>query len=540
MPRLPAPEDYGTSIPRPTRGFVDLPNVQPDLYTGKVMAGIGVMMEQEAEKIDDALAQDALNQLQDQQLDLTYGDNGFTKLQGTQVTDRPVVQEYSDKMRITTEGLAAKINSPRVKQKFQLAAADVTRGFKQKLAFHTTAQVEKIKEQAFFGGAATAQRMAGEGDLDGAVKHMAPLLAAAVAEKGLTGDAAAMFARETMGAVYAANISKLLDSDRPLEAKAVLEANKGLMTDKQVAGFSKQIKSDVAWVRGDDMVRTMLAEGKTTAEVEAAVSAEAKKTGDKSFYDSAYHTLGNITAVRTKTYAENADKAQDEINRGKPWGRVREKYLDSMDPSVVAAFDQRAKALAKEGSVKTDFEAYYELSMMPPEKLKGVDLRTYSAKLGLQDLKHFADKQSKEEKDTPDAVKLPAQLRTAHGEMGLGTGADARKKKGMFNSYVEGVIIAEEAATGKKLNDDAREKVIKKAMIKKDGGWFGSDTAFYEVAGKPEKLPEFIAKVEDPAQAVLLIPKDVRAGIEAGFRKRGVAAPAAADIVAIYKKRFGL
>lgn len=263
MPRLPAPEDYGTSIPRPTRGFVDLPNVQPDLYTGKVMAGIGVMMEQEAEKIDDALAQDALNQLQDQQLDLTYGDNGFTKLQGTQVTDRPVVQEYSDKMRITTEGLAAKINSPRVKQKFQLAAADVTRGFKQKLAFHTTAQVEKIKEQAFFGGAATAQRMAGEGDLDGAVKHMAPLLAAAVAEKGLTGDAAAMFARETMGAVYAANISKLVDTDRTTEAKAVFEANKGLMTEAQVKAGEKLIKDRSDYTGGVALSREAEALGLT-------------------------------------------------------------------------------------------------------------------------------------------------------------------------------------------------------------------------------------------------------------------------------------
>jgi hypothetical protein len=534
MPRLPAPEDYGVSVPRASRGVTEITPAQrrPDLLTGKVLGDIGLMMEQEAEKIDDALAQDALNQLQDQQLDLTYGEQGFTKLEGTQVTDRPVVQEYSDKMRITTEGLAAKISSPRVKQKFQLAAADVNRGFKQKLAIHTTGQVEKIKEQAFFGGAATAQRMAGEGDLEGAVAYMAPLIGAAVAERGLTGDAATAFARETMGAVYSANISKLLESDQPLEAKAILEANKGLMTDKQVAGFSKQIKSDVAWVRGDDMVRTMLAEGKTTAEVEAAVSAEAKKTGDKSFYDSAYHTLGNITAVRTKTYAENADKAQDEINRGKPWSRLREKYLDSMDPSVVAAFDQRAKALAKEGSVKTDFDAYYTLSVMPPEQFAKVDLRTYSGKLSEGNLRTLADRQgkiiNKDEKEIRDTVTLQQQLGIAHAELGFSNTASARKKKGMFDAYVVDTVSAQEKVKGKPLTDDERKTVIQRAMIAKDTSWWQSDKLYYEVAGTPE-AEKFVPE----------IPAADRAAILAVFARKGVK-PTEQDIIQKYKTANGL
>jgi len=244
MPRLPAPEDYALSSPRASRGVTEVSPVQvrPDLLTGKVMQDIGVMMEREAETIDNALAADALNKLQDQQLDLTYGEQGFTKLQGTQVTDRPVMQEYSGKMSMITEGLAAQISNPKVKQKFQLAAADVNRGFKQKLVLHTTDQVEKIKEQAFTGSLATATRMAGEGDLDGALKHFTPMLGAAIAEKGLTGDAAAAFARETMGAVYSANISKLIDSDKTTEAKAVFEAGKGLMTEAQVKAGEKLIK----------------------------------------------------------------------------------------------------------------------------------------------------------------------------------------------------------------------------------------------------------------------------------------------------------
>jgi hypothetical protein len=440
------------------------------------------------------------------------------------------MQEYSGKMSMITEGLAAQISNPKVKQKFQLAAADVNRGFKQKLVMHTTGQVEKIKEQAFTGSLATATRMAGEGDLDGALKHFTPMLGAAIAEKGLVGDAAAAFARETMGAVYSANISKLLDSDRPLEAKAALEAGKGLMTDKQIAGFSKQIKSDVAWVRGDDMVRSLMAEGKTTSEIEAAVSAEAKKTGDKSFYDSAYHTLGNITAVRTKTYAENADKAQDEINRGKPWSKIRSKWLDSMDPSVVAAFDQRAKALAKEGSVKTDFEAYYGLTKMSPEEFAKVDLRTYAAKLSEGNLRELADRQgkilNKDEKAIRDTVTLSQQLSTAHNLLGLGDGS--RKKKGMFDEYViTNVRAAEKAKGDKPLTDDEREVIIKRGMIKSSGIFGG--TLYAEVAGTPA------AEKFEPE-----IPKADRDAIVAVFKRKENRQPTGAEIMQKYKTINGI
>jgi hypothetical protein len=312
MPRLPAPEDYGVRTPSPTRGFVDLPKAEPDLYTGRVLGDIGLMMQQEAERVDDALAADALNKLQDKQLDLTYGDEGFTKLQGTQVTDRPVLKEYSDRMRIETEGLAAKISNPRIKQKFQLAAADVNRGFKQKLVMHTTSQVEKIEEQAFFGAAATAQRMAGEGDLTGAVSYMAPMIEAAVAKKGLTGDAAAAFARETMGAVYAANISKLVTDGRSAEAQTVLEANKGLMTEKQVEHFGNLVKSKRDWEVGNDLAvqaEAMQASGKSSKEIELWLAKETK--GNKEAYAAAQSVWGQLQQA-TK---EAAQEQQGTFNK---------------------------------------------------------------------------------------------------------------------------------------------------------------------------------------------------------------------------------
>ena len=98
MPRLPAPEDFGMTTPRPSRGVTEVSpvTVRPDLATGKALSDIGLLMQQEAEKVDEAVALDSLNKLQEKHLELTYGEQGYTKLQGTQMTERPVVREYSD------------------------------------------------------------------------------------------------------------------------------------------------------------------------------------------------------------------------------------------------------------------------------------------------------------------------------------------------------------------------------------------------------------------------------------------------------------
>jgi len=280
-------------------------------------------------------------------------------------------------------------------------------------------------------------------------------------------------------------------------------------------------------------VREQLAAGKTTAEVEASLAAETKASGDKAKYDAGVHTLSTINAVRAKTYAENADKAQDEINRGTPWGKVRAKYLDTMDPSVVAAFDQRAKAIAKEGAVKTDFAAYYELSVMPPEQFAKVDLRTYAGKLSDANLRTLADRQGKILNKDPEEIKsvvtLQQQLAIAHNELGFGSSPSAREKKGMFDEYVVNTVREQQKLKGKPLTDEERDQIIKRAMITRNNAWnqFG-EKQYYEVAGTKD------AKEFEPK-----IPAKERESLTAAFIRKGKQ-PTEALIVEAYKRKHGI
>lgn len=547
MPKLPAPEDYGMSAPRPSRAVTEISpvsrnpvRVTPDLATGKVLMSLGEMMHAEAEKLDETVALDALNQLQNKQLDLTYGDAGFTKIQGKGVIDGKITQDFPAQLQREVERLQGTINSQGAKTRFQAQANSLVMGFKRGVYTHAAKETDTFHQQTEDATVVTQAHAASLAARAGNVENVGAAVAigrasveAAVKRRGLEGPQADAYRQKELGVIHSDIINGLLDGGQPALAAAWLKNSLKEMTVGQADKFDARVKTDTAWAAGDTFVREQIAAGKTTTEVEAALAADAKATGDKTKYDAGVHTLNVLNSAQTKTYAENADKAQDEINRGTPWGKVRAKYLGTMDPSVVAAFDQRAKALAKEGSVKTDFGAYYELSVMPPEQFAKVDLRTYAGKLSDANLRTLADRQGKILNKDPEEIKsvvtLQQQLGIAHNELGFGSSPSAREKKGMFDEYVVSTIREQQKAKGKPLTDEERDTVIKRAMITRNNAWnqFG-EKQYYEVAGTPA------AKDFAPT-----IPAKERASLTAAFVRKGKQ-PTEALLVEAYKRKHGI
>ena len=539
MPRLPTQDDYGLRTPAAARRLVDAPAIRqtPDLLTGRAMQDIGAMMQAEAEKMDETVAQDALNKLQEKQLELTYGESGFTKLQGKAVIDGKITDAYPLQLKQEAERLRGTINGARAQARFDASSAGVLQGFKRGTYMHAAKETETYytatEDDTVTTQAQAANMAAQSGNVEGvalAVGVGRKAVEAAVLRRGLEGPQADAYRQRALGTIHSDVINGLLDSNQPALASAWLKSSRKEMTVAQADKFDARVKSDMSWAAGDTFVREMLAQGKTPSEAEAALAAEAIAKGDKDMRASGMQTLSDLNTLRTQTYAQNADKAQDEINRGSPWRKVRAKYLDTMDPSVVAAFDARATALAKEGAVKTDFAAYYDLSIMPPEQFAKVDLRTYVGKISDTNLRTLSDRQgkiiNKDEKEIKDTVTLQQQLSIAHAELGFGTGAGSREKKGMFNDYIVSEVRAQEKVKGKSLTDDERDGIIKRAMITRNNSWNQFRTKlYYEVAG-----------TSDAKDFVPEIPQRHREAILASFVREGKQ-PTEADIVARYKKK---
>lgn len=263
MPRLPAPEDYGLSTPRPSRGVTEISPVQvrPDLATGKAMQDIGALMQQEAEKLDETVALDALNQLQNKKLELTYGDNGFSKIQGKGVIDGKITNTFPAQLQNEITRLEGTIGSQGAKLKFQTQASGLLRQFKAGVYTHAAKETETFNIATDNAQVETARTMAFNGDLKGAEAYASQALARVIARQGLEGEAATEAARKAMGPVYAAAIDGALKAGKSGEALAIFEASKGAMTEAQIEKYSNQIKTKNDYVRGLEISAQVKGEG---------------------------------------------------------------------------------------------------------------------------------------------------------------------------------------------------------------------------------------------------------------------------------------
>lgn len=148
MTKIPAPEDYGSTTPVPTRGVV---NIHPD-QTGKVISSIGDALgekvKEETNRLEDLSAQQELTALEKKRIELTYGDTGFTNVLGGDVLKRKLQDEVPAELDKAISAAEARLQSPRAKELFKLRAAGVRNGLSADVFRHVAAQTDHAFEQA--------------------------------------------------------------------------------------------------------------------------------------------------------------------------------------------------------------------------------------------------------------------------------------------------------------------------------------------------------------------------------------------------------
>lgn len=315
MPRLPAPEDYGLSTPRPTRGVTENTAVQvrPDLATGKLMQDIGALMQAEAEKFDDLVAEDAMNKLREKRIEMTYGQNGFTNVRGAQITTRPVMQEFPDAFNREVEGIAAGLNSSRARIKFQQAAGRESNGYKTDLMRHVAGEVNTYAGQVHQGKIGTLAGTAATAiddpiKLEYTMAQVGKAVADEAARLGYSGPVLELFKQTEFGKVHDGVIKSLINSGRAKDASEYLVAAKGRgeLAQNQFEQYANTIKGKRDWEIGNDLAAkasAMRAEGKSLPEIEAFLAAQTKD--NKEAYSAAQ-------AVWTQRQAADQMAAQEQ------------------------------------------------------------------------------------------------------------------------------------------------------------------------------------------------------------------------------------
>jgi hypothetical protein len=515
MARLPAPEDYALSAPRPSRSVTDISPVRenPDLLTGRVMQDIGAMMQQEAEKLDDTVALDALNQLQSKQLDLTYGDNGFTKVVGGDVVKRPITTEYADKIKAETEALGAGIGGAAARAKFQQQAAAANRSFNQKLFVHAAKETETFHQQTFKGSIGNAVKAAEQGAFADGIGAVLPIIEAEVQRQGLAGEAADLLRREALGPVYSAGVKQLLTAGQSGAAKELLDNSKPYMTPAQVEQFSGMVKTQSDYDTAGQWVNE--ARAKNMKPAEAYDFFRQKGAGNKDAVETARGQFEHYVALNAKQEAEAsapmlltfhgqganfAAKAavvkSPEFIGAKP--EVQVKLLDYMEQHARSALSfgqsQQDRAERKKMEDPAVLIAFQNLADSPENLMAYSDAHlqgVYLPILGPQlTAKIVAYKKQVEKETTHFKIDqklidqaLPTSLQQAKGDQEQG-----QKKR--FNGLVtEGLIDWKMQNPGKLPSQEEQNRIIEQASrnVQQAGAIWGTNTIpAYQVKTVPE------------------------------------------------------
>lgn len=521
MPRLPSAQDYPGSAPSPTRGMTQVGAVREtaDLATGRVISGIGEMMALEAEKLDETVALDALNQLQNKQLDLTYGENGFTKLQGKGVIDGKITSEYPAQLKAEAERLRTTIKSTGGQSKFDQRASAVVRSFTQGTYQHAAKETETFQQQAIAGAVSAGMKFAQEGDFAGGIAHAQPAVEAEILRQGFTPDAADKYRRDALGPIYASGIKTLLVAGQSAQAKELLTSTKAMLPPDQVAQLDKLVSEQTSYDKAGSLVDQARAKGLT--EVQAMDFFRAQAKGDKdtaetaksmfsqyeaadkraeaqslaplqlSFLEGGGNFAAQASIIKLPEYINAPEKVRVQIRdymtsharAMQSFGRSEESYWEvkkANDPSVMLAFQNIAGS--PETLVQYD-DAQLQVAMLPVlGKARTAELIKY---------KHMVDGEAKKFKIPKDlidqALPLPLQKPT--------TAAQKAQKQRFEGVVTEGLMDWKLANPGKQPTQEDQAKIIEGASrtITTPGRFFGTnEAAAYEFKPVPSEFEQAV------------------------------------------------
>lgn len=543
MPRLPSPEDLGGVLaPRPARGVTEIRPAPLDRGT-EFLTALGNLAEQETERLEGIAAENALNKLRERRVDLTMAEGkGFQHVRGGAVIERPVLKEFPDAFNREIEQISMGLNTRRARERFQQKAQAEALGFRTDLMRHVAAQSEAFADATF---KATVQVEAGVAGamysdpiaVDAALQRVEERAADEAVRLGMTDPKLReLFTQQTSGAVVTAAIQGALGNNDSPTAMALLEQYGDKLSEQQRRGLDTAVQSANAWDVGQSLAEeafSMTQAGVSATKVEQYLID--KTRGNKAAYGNAQTVLGQLMGARQEQRREASESAQDEINRGANWGAIRHKYLGSMSPEAVAAFDSRAATAAKGRKTEPNFALYFELSQRIAQGDTGVILPEYVDQLSESELSKLDTqlRAAQTDKGARDLRTLDQQFAAA--EMQMSRTAEKPmliREKGLFRDWVTTEIELEMERKGRELDYQERQAIIRRGMlVVEEGGWFSSDVRGYH---QPRLTPR-PAQAAPTAAPSVIVPGDDRAMIIQGYIQNQGRRPTEAEIQETYR-----
>lgn len=172
--RLPDPLSYGArATPRPSEGVVSyrpISGMEGAVAEAQGQAGKGMVaaadqmqakIDEERKKVDTQRAEEALNVLREEQLNLTFGEkDGFANVKGSEAVNGELFKTYSAKMKDKISALESQLATEEQKRLFRTRASMAGVQFQQDLLRHVMGERKTYDKQVYDGTLAVEVRAA--------------------------------------------------------------------------------------------------------------------------------------------------------------------------------------------------------------------------------------------------------------------------------------------------------------------------------------------------------------------------------------------
>jgi hypothetical protein len=401
MARLPVPAGYSVpNIPGPG-GFASYrPGVGAELSNlGQV---VGVIAEQQAEKLNSAKVEDAYNQLLQEQLELTMGEErGFTRLRSREALDANIPDAWGKQHEEAVARLTKGMNAEQM-ARFTPLAQQSRLKFNEKILSHLGRETEVYQEQVYEGKLQTAVDVATSDYLDiETVRAQQDRVLQATLERaeaaGMDAGTKETLTRTTLATFHGNIVQAALDEDNVEYATAYFKSiPEGEMTAKVRHQFEQQIteraklkKTQYTFdsivakhpndYRGMREAAKNIKDPEIRKEVTAMVDADLRRRETQRQLDEEAYMDNIFAKVETQGY--------DALTGAEKVGVAR---IMPSAMSTLRSWGGKSHETTDEG-----WQAYTRLVTLPPEELAKVSPYEYRPILGDTELKELTKLVSK-------------------------------------------------------------------------------------------------------------------------------------------------
>jgi hypothetical protein len=569
MPVVPRVEGPSVALQAAPNAYRNTAGATPDAFGGgtaqlasqatQALGQYQKFAQQEADIADQVRVDDAINKAKERQIELTFGDAGFTNLRGKSALEResgmPLEDEFGTEYRKTLAELTEGLGNDRQKRAFAMRANDMLTGFRQQVTQHRGKETQTYRLSVREGTIENRKTEVGyyyndPGKIDEALLSVRAAVTDAGKVMGLAAEQIEAKARvETSNALVIAFSSAMAKEDFK-SAGAILDTYgqpDGAMLPGDLAKARGMLKS-AQEIQGDHAAVLSFADRVMAANMsEADALAEARK----SFADRPKVVDDAVQQVKIRFNERAAADAEAAKKIGRDaWSSV---MATGRMPGASMLADLRTKAPEEERQMrdwldararrakddaegrKTDgFDTFYGLVRMAqdePAKFASLDLRKVAPLVGKEQINSLVRMQTGISKSDAKAMEEQQMVKSTLGlikgevaaigiDLSPKEGSPQAKETAIFLGALSQSLMQAAQAKGAPLTSDEAKRIgmnMVREGVEQGSGIFGfgqTKKRGYQIATDPNIKPGASFIVAPFGK----IPEDVRNKLTTEYR----------------------